>query len=322
MHQPGGSSGSRSRSSTTSSTSALDVPSAIILGEQIGRGTYGRVFAAEYLGKKAAVKAVPVEPGPDGQSLCADLQREIRILKKCDSPWIVRYHGCLTKNFVLWIAMELCDGSVADVLRVTREPLREDEIAAVVASVVRGLVHLHDERKILHRDIKAGNVLLSGGVDGGIKLCDLGVSASVANHTKRSTVIGTPLWMSPEVINACGGYGTPTDIWSLGITAIEMAQVHAPYSDINPPIRALFLITSMPAARLANPSAWSADLVDFVERTLQKEVRRACVCHALACHALACHALACHARAPSLVPTASRLRPRLVAAPRRSRRTA
>lgn len=211
----------------------------------------------------AAVKAVPIEMGPDGKNLVDDLQREIKMLKGCDSEWIVRYYGCLEKKGTLWIAMELwcapararlfsgsihtslvlslslsalslsrtlargraccSDGSVSDVLRLTAAPLLEDEIAAVAAAVVRGLVYLHGDRRILHRDIKCGNVLLSGSAGGGIKLCDLGVSASVANHTKRSTVIGTPLWMSPELIES-GSYGTPTDVWSLGITTIEMAE--------------------------------------------------------------------------------------------------
>ena len=212
-----------SSSSTSSGNPALDVPSDILLLEQVGRGSYGSVYSAEYMGRRAAVKAVPVEPGPDGKSLCADLQREIKMLRGCDSEWIVRYYGCLQKARTLWIAMELCDGSVADVLRLTAQPMREDEIAVVAASVVRGLAYLHQQKQILHRDIKAGNVLLSGQEGGGIKLCDLGVSASVANHTKRSTVIGTPLWMSPELIES-GSYGTPTDIWSLGITIIEMAE--------------------------------------------------------------------------------------------------
>jgi serine/threonine protein kinase len=220
---------------SSSSAAALDVPSDILLLEQVGRGSYGSVFAAEYLGRRSAVKAVPVEPGPDGKSLCADLRREIQMLRTCDSEWVVRYYGCLQKGRTLWIAMELCDGSVADVLRLTAAPMLEDEIAVVAAAVVRGLAYLHRERHILHRDIKAGNVLLSASEGGGIKLCDLGVSASVANHTKRSTVIGTPLWMSPELIES-GSYGTPTDIWSLGITIIEMAERRPPHADVNPTI--------------------------------------------------------------------------------------
>ena len=90
------------------------------------------------------------------------------------------------------------------------------------------------QRHILHRDIKAGNILLSTSGGGGVKLCDLGVSASISNHTKRSTVIGTPLWMSPELIES-GSYGTSTDVWSLGITIIEMAEINPPHHQVNPP---------------------------------------------------------------------------------------
>ena len=90
-------------------------------------------------------------------------------------------------------------------------------------AIVRGLAYLHETKHIQHRDIKAGNVLLSGVSGGGVKLCDLGVSASVAHQTKRSTQIGTPLWMSPELIKE-ERYGTPVDIWALGITGIEMAE--------------------------------------------------------------------------------------------------
>ena len=100
----------QSAASASSTAATLDVPSDILLLEQVGRGSYGSVFSAEYIGRRAAVKAVPVESGPDGKSLCADLQREIKMLRSCDSDWIVRYYGCLQKGRTLWIAMELCDG--------------------------------------------------------------------------------------------------------------------------------------------------------------------------------------------------------------------
>ena len=135
-----------SSASSASHSALLDVPSDITLLEQVGKGSYGSVFSAEYMGRRSAVKAVPVEPGPDGKSLCADIQREIKMLRSCDSDWIVRYYGCLQKSRTLWIAMELCDGSVADVLRLTAAPMPEEEIAVVVAAVVRGLVYLHQVR--------------------------------------------------------------------------------------------------------------------------------------------------------------------------------
>ena len=131
---------------SVSAASTLDVPSDITLLEQVGRGSYGSVFSAQYLGRRAAVKAVPVEPGAEGKGLCDDLRQEIQMLRACDSDWIVRYYGCLQKARTLWIAMELCDGSVADVLRLTAAPMPEEEIAVVVAAVVRGLVYLHQVR--------------------------------------------------------------------------------------------------------------------------------------------------------------------------------
>ena len=126
----------------------------------------------------------------------------------------------------------------------------EDEIAMVAAATVSGLHYLHKTRQILHRDIKAGNILLSTSDGGGVKLCDLGVSASVASHTKRSTVIGTPLWMSPELIES-GAYGTSTDIWSLGITLLEMAEINPPHHEVHPTLN----LTLIRHARTFTPSA-------------------------------------------------------------------
>ena len=248
------------------------VPSDITLGEQIGRGSYGSVYVARHGGRQVAVKAVPVEEGDDGDALKGELQTEIKMLKECDSQWVVRYFGCFAKARMLWICMEYCDGgSISDVLRSTRTPLMEDEIAAVCMALVSGLQYLHETRQILHRDVKAGNVLLSTADGGGIKLCDLGVSASVASHTKRSTVIGTPLWMSPELIES-GAYGASTDVWSLGITALEMAELNPPHYEVSPTIRALFLITSQPPPRLKEAAErWSAEFDDFVACCLVKD---------------------------------------------------
>ncbi len=166
-----------------------DVPSELTILSLLGRGSYGSVYAAQFRGRNAAVKAVPLE-GSDGSEMCADLENEVRMLRECDSEYVVRYYGTLAKGSTLWIVMELCAGSVVDVLRRTAAPLQVDEIAVVVAAVVRGLAYLHVEKKVLHRDIKAGNVLLSTADGGGVKLCDFGVSASVGQHTKRATVIG------------------------------------------------------------------------------------------------------------------------------------
>ena len=255
------------------SAATADCPKQLLIVEQIGRGSYGAVFKALYDGSQiVAAKAVPLDAASDSTGLSGDLQNEVALMRQCDSPFIVRLLQCLKKQRTLWICMELCDGgSVVDVLRRTRSPLREDEVAAVASAVVRGLHYLHTERKILHRDIKAGNVLLTTAGGGGVKLCDLGVSASVSSHTKRSTVIGTPLWMSPELIES-GAYGASTDVWSLGITALEMAEMAPPHHDVNPTIRALFLITAQPAPTLRDPAAWTDDFGGFIGRCLQKDI--------------------------------------------------
>ena len=255
------------------SAATADCPKQLLIVEQIGRGSYGAVFKALYDGSQiVAAKAVPLDAASDSTGLSGDLQNEVALMRECDSPFIVRLLQCLKKQRTLWICMELCDGgSVVDVLRRTRSPLREDEVAAVASAVVRGLHYLHTERKILHRDIKAGNVLLTTAGGGGVKLCDLGVSASVSSHTKRSTVIGTPLWMSPELIES-GAYGASTDVWSLGITALEMAEMAPPHHDVNPTIRALFLITAQPAPTLRDPAAWTDDFGAFIGRCLQKDI--------------------------------------------------
>lgn len=146
--------------------------------------------------------------------------------------------------------MEYCSaGSVADLIRFTKKTLDEVQIASVCQAILRGLEYLHDNKKI-HRDIKAGNVLLDH--KGVAKLADFGVSAQLSNTlSKKDSVIGTPYWMSPEVISrSC--YNKKTDIWSLGITAIEMAEGEPPYSNI-PPVRAMFTIQRAPAQSLTEP---------------------------------------------------------------------
>ena len=162
--------------------------------------------------------------------------------------------------------MEYCAaGSAADIIRITKKPLNEAQIASILALSLKGLEYLHENKKI-HRDIKAANILLDN--KGNAKLADFGVSAqSIATISDpHDTVIGTPFWMSPEVISK-SKYGKKTDIWSLGITAIEMAEGEPPYSHIHP-IRAMFVIQNNPPQGLTQPERWSADLNRFVQRCL------------------------------------------------------
>ncbi|GBP38165.1 hypothetical protein EVAR_80451_1 [Eumeta japonica] len=163
--------------------------------------------------------------------------------------------------------MEYCGaGSVSDIIRLRKKTLTEDEIATVLCDTLKGLEYLHRRRKI-HRDIKAGNILLN--TEGHAKLADFGVAGQLTDTmAKRNTVIGTPFWMAPEVIQEIG-YDCVADIWSLGITALEMAEGKPPYGDIHP-MRAIFMIPTKPPPSFREPDKWSPEFIDFVSQCLVK----------------------------------------------------
>jgi serine/threonine kinase 3 len=244
------------------------------LVDVIGHGAFGTVCSC--LNKKTlelvAVKFIPIENREDTQKL----QKEIDIMRKIPpAPEIVKYHGCYIKDDMLLIVMEYCDGgSMMDILRLCKRKLNEDQIAAACAAVVRGLEHLHKNVKIIHRDIKAANVLLNS--KGEAKLADFGVSAQLATSTQRQkTVIGSPFWMAPEVIDQADsetatGYGPSSDIWSLGITAIEMAEGKPPHYELMP-IRAILKIPIDPPPTLKQAGQWSPEFNQFLATCLQKD---------------------------------------------------
>lgn len=230
---------------------------------KLGEGSYGSVYKALHKesGQVLAIKQVPVD---------TDLQeiiKEISIMQQCDSPYVVKYYGSYFKNTDLWIVMEYCGaGSVSDIMRLRKKTLSEVEIATVLMDTLRGLEYLHLRRKI-HRDIKAGNILLNS--EGHAKLADFGVAGQLTDTmAKRNTVIGTPFWMAPEVIQEIG-YDCVADIWSLGITALEMAEGKPPYGDIHP-MRAIFMIPTKPPPSFREPDKWSPEFIDFVSRCLVK----------------------------------------------------
>ncbi|XP_077286708.1 serine/threonine-protein kinase hippo [Arctopsyche grandis] len=230
---------------------------------KLGEGSYGSVYKALHKesGQVLAIKQVPVD---------TDLQeiiKEISIMQQCDSPYVVKYYGSYFKNTDLWIVMEYCGaGSVLDIMRLRKKTLSEDEIATILCDTLKGLEYLHLRRKI-HRDIKAGNILLNS--EGHAKLADFGVAGQLTDTmAKRNTVIGTPFWMAPELIQEIG-YDCVADIWSLGITAIEMAEGKPPYGDIHP-MRAIFMIPTKPPPSFREPDKWSPEFIDFVSLCLVK----------------------------------------------------
>ena len=229
--------------------------------DKLGEGSYGSVFKALCIKTGQIVAVKRVETTGELESL----KREISIMEKCHSDYIVRYYGSTFQENVLWLIMEYCAaGSVLDLIRITKKQLNELEIASILFYTLKGLQYLHENKKI-HRDIKAGNILLDA--NGNAKLADFGVSTELL-HTwaDKDTFIGSPFWMSPEVINK-SKYNKKTDIWSLGITAIELAEGEPPYSHIHP-IRAMFAIRTHPPKELTIPQKWSPEFNDFVSKCL------------------------------------------------------
>ncbi|CAH8492206.1 unnamed protein product [Schistosoma rodhaini] len=275
-----------------SNNSGLDItnlddlrdPSGIFsLIEVVGKGTYGNVYKGRYTrtGQLAAIKVMPITEEDE-----EEIKLEIDTLKKLSNHRnIASYYGAFIKKSSprdhLWLAMEYCGaGSVADLIKSTRtKSLKEDWIAYISREILRGLMHLHANR-VIHRDIKGQNVLLTDNAE--VKLVDFGVSAQLdKTFGKRNTFIGTPYWMAPEVIHceqdsSCT-YDARSDIWSLGITALEMAEGRPPLCEMHP-MRALFLIMRNSPPRLKqSPNGsrhWTPRFHDFVNKCLTKDFHK------------------------------------------------
>ncbi|XP_075797231.1 nik-related protein kinase isoform X2 [Pelodiscus sinensis] len=256
---------------------ALRDPAGIFeLVQVVGNGTYGQVYKGRHVktGQLAAIKVMNVTENEE-----EEIKLEINMLKKYSHHRnIATYYGAFVKQSPagqddqLWLVMEYCGaGSVTDLVKKTKgNCFKEDWIAYICREVLRGLAHLHANH-VIHRDIKGQNVLLTENAE--VKLVDFGVSAQLDRTIgRRNTFIGTPYWMAPEVIaceeNPDSTYDYRSDLWSLGITAIEMAEGAPPLCDMHP-MRALFLIPRNPPPKLKSRK-WSKKFLNFVESCLVK----------------------------------------------------
>ncbi|XP_066987135.1 mitogen-activated protein kinase kinase kinase kinase 3 isoform X10 [Macrobrachium rosenbergii] len=241
--------------------------------QRIGSGTYGDVYKAKRLitNEFAAIKVIKLEPGDD----FTIIQQEILMMKDCRHPNIVAYFGSYLRRDKLWICMEFCGGgSLQDIYHITG-PLQERHIGYMCRETLRGLEYLHRMGK-MHRDIKGANILLTE--NGDVKLADFGVSAQItATISKRKSFIGTPYWMAPEVaaVERKGGYNQLCDIWAVGITAIELAELQPPMFDLHP-MRALFLMSKsgFKPPTLKDKSKWTQNFHNFVKLALTKNPKR------------------------------------------------
>lgn len=254
------------------------------LHKQIGRGAYGTVYKAEF---KSSGFPIAIKKVIEDKNTRDTIKKEVDLLKKCKHLYIVNYFGSVlgkdvtindkdakggfiypdTETKAIYILMDYCGGgSVRDYLDV-KGVLNEKQIACLLVGVIQGLSYLHSQNMI-HRDLKAANILMSE--DGTVKIADFGIStqlnATVTGNPK--TMIGTTYWMAPEILSEI--YDFKIDIWSLGITVIEMAELNPPRWDMKP-FQLMLKLPTSPSPTLKNPEKFSKEFVDFVTACLLKE---------------------------------------------------
>uniref|UniRef100_A0A8D2BE78 Serine/threonine-protein kinase TAO3 n=1 Tax=Sciurus vulgaris TaxID=55149 RepID=A0A8D2BE78_SCIVU len=243
-----------------------DDPEELFIGlHEIGHGSFGAVYFATnaHTNEVVAVKKMSYS-GKQTHEKWQDILKEVKFLRQLKHPNTIEYKGCYLKEHTAWLVMEYCLGSASDLLEVHKKPLQEVEIAAVTHGALQGLAYLHSHA-LIHRDIKAGNILLTE--PGQVKLADFG-SASMASPA--NSFVGTPYWMAPEVILAMdeGQYDGKVDVWSLGITCIELAERKPPLFNMNA-MSALYHIAQNDSPTLQS-SAWTDSFRRFVDYCLQK----------------------------------------------------
>jgi len=245
---------------------STDDPTTLFSGlEEIGHGNFGAVYQAQTSnGENVALKKMIVRKGFDSEEW-NDIHKEIVFMRGIEHANIVAFKGCYISGLEVWLALEFCVGSALDVMEAIKSGLSEPQILCITAEVLKALEYLHGQEK-MHRDIKAGNVLLAQ--SGEVKLADFG---SASTKVKSNSFIGTPFWMAPEVIMAMetGTYTSLIDVWSLGIMCIELATTTPPLFSMNA-MSALYHIPQRDPPRLEGDE-WSTLFKEFVATCLHKD---------------------------------------------------
>lgn len=196
-------------------------------GVCIGRGSFGQVYkgVVKETGQVVALKLQDLEKAADEIDI---IRREVQVMSEISSEYVVRYYSSFIEGSTLWLVMEyMSGGSLKDILDAIG-PFPEDAVAIIMKALCKGLSYIHREQK-LHRDIKAANILLTN--EASVKLADFGVAGQMTNTLRaRNTYVGSPFWMAPEVIER-STYDQTADIWSVGITCIELLKSKPPYTD-------------------------------------------------------------------------------------------
>eukprot|EP00485_Elphidium_margaritaceum_P009767 CAMPEP_0202704208 /NCGR_PEP_ID=MMETSP1385-20130828/16926_1 /ASSEMBLY_ACC=CAM_ASM_000861 /TAXON_ID=933848 /ORGANISM="Elphidium margaritaceum" /LENGTH=503 /DNA_ID=CAMNT_0049362181 /DNA_START=127 /DNA_END=1638 /DNA_ORIENTATION=+ len=249
--------------------------------QPLGKGAFGMVYKAldKRDGELVALKIMAMEGGEE----IGSLEQEVAIMQRCKSPYIVNFRGAWLKEENIWIAMEYCGGGgVLDIMRALKITLTEEQICVVLRETLRALEYVHAQ-KLIHRDIKAGNILLNH--KGQCKLADFGVSYILdSTFDKAKTILGTPYWMAPEVVKD-DKYNSKADIWSLGITAIEMACGKPPYAN-EPPLKVLLKVPTAAPPTLPDDVVddFTDDFKDFIKSCLMKNEKDRPTAHELLEH--------------------------------------
>ena len=253
------------------------------VGSLIGRGATSEVYSAKCLenGKLLAIKMINLEVCPIE---IENLHAEVAFWSNCRHPNVVEYYGSFVDKSVLYILMEyMSGGSCYEIMRFSFQKgiQKEAYIATILREVLKALDYFHENKQI-HRDIKAGNILIND--KGEVKIADFGIAAKLLEQGQRKrarfTVIGTPCYMAPEILAAGIGYTEKADIWSLGITAIELATGSAPYANLFP-LEVIVRISNSPPPTLPDDKDFSSAFRDFVKQCLQSSPSKRATAHQL-----------------------------------------